>query len=133
MPRKTTRNSKMENKSVVLHKKLRELETELADLVPYGGGGGGSSSDSISYPRSFPGEEAVEELFSGAEEDAAVRKEKAAAVKVAAEEKAWRRVGKYGGVFGCGVIVGAICVMEWFFAAIAPQLMEYEALLLPPT
>ncbi|GER49752.1 PsbP-like protein 2 [Striga asiatica] len=241
MPRKITLNSKMKNRSVILQKKLRELETELGDVIripldpasPPGplqqiafddirkrfaflrnllsqeiasrprnsgqleeigerlaalrstfrewndlrlsvllrGGGSGESqdfsgggppgevprdsaagggakgeecgqqvvpcggsvvsgSDSNSDPEDSRCENTTDELFGVVEKDGDVKKEEEAA---AVEENVWSRMGKYGGAFGCGMIVGAICTVRWFFVAFTPRLIEYEAILIPPT
>lgn len=48
------------------------------------------------------------------------------------EERVWSKMGKYCGVFGCGMIAGAICVVVKLFSS-SDHLIEYEAFLLPPT
>ncbi|KAL6541735.1 hypothetical protein OROGR_011221 [Orobanche gracilis] len=100
-----------------------------------------SGSDSISDSDDFFDEKfsSHDKFFiSTSEKDENVRKEEvvvAAAVAAATmeDEKVWSKMGKLGGAFGCGMIVGAICMVKLFSAISSHHLVEYEALLLPPT
>ncbi|KAK4431629.1 hypothetical protein Salat_0925000 [Sesamum alatum] len=47
------------------------------------------------------------------------------------EGRMWGKVGNYCGVFGCGMVAGAICMVE--FLSYLDHLMRYGAFRLPPT
>ncbi|KAL2227205.1 UNVERIFIED_CONTAM: hypothetical protein Sindi_2079200 [Sesamum indicum] len=70
--------------------------------------------------------------FGSVGKDENVKIEAAAmAAAAAAEGRMWGKVGNYCGVFGCGMIAGAVCMVE--LLSYLDQLMQYEAFRLPPT
>ncbi|KAL6580566.1 hypothetical protein OROMI_008590 [Orobanche minor] len=107
---------------------------DCTQMVPYNEDReSGSDSDS----EDFFDEKTHDKLFiSTLEKDA--RKEEVVVAAVAAatmvqDEKVWSKMGKLGGAFGCGMIVGAICMVKLFSAIPSHHFLEYEALLLPAT
>ncbi|KAL6530266.1 hypothetical protein OROHE_014619 [Orobanche hederae] len=108
---------------------------DCTQMVPYNEDReSGSDSDS----EDFFDEKTHDKFFiSTLEKDENVRKEEVVVAAVVAatmeDEKVWTKMGKLGGAFGCGMIVGAICMVKLFSAIPSHHFLEYEALLLPPT
>ncbi|KAI3458291.1 hypothetical protein Pfo_014954 [Paulownia fortunei] len=83
------------------------------------------SGSPISEAENVSGKESPEKLLDSVERDENLKKEEVA------EERICSKMGKYGGVFGCGMVFGAICMVKLFFSS--DHFIQYEALLLPPT
>lgn len=85
------------------------------------------SASPISDAEDVSGENLPEKFYNSIGRDADVKRKEAAA----AEETIWSIMGKYFVVFGCGITVGAICMV--LFCSSPDQFIHYEAFLLPPT
>ncbi|KAK4385114.1 hypothetical protein Sango_2635400 [Sesamum angolense] len=81
-----------------------------------------------SQEEKVPGEKSPEKFFGGMGKGEDVKIEAAAEEE---EVRMWGKVGNYCGVFGCGMITGAICMVE--LVSYLDHLMWYEAFQLPPT
>ncbi|KAG8381500.1 hypothetical protein BUALT_Bualt06G0128300 [Buddleja alternifolia] len=89
----------------------------------------GQSESPVSKPENFSGESSPEKFSDCVDvKDEDVKKEAAAT----AAGRIWGRIVKYSGVFGCGMIFGAICVVK-LFSSSSDYLIQYEVSFLPPT
>ncbi|KAL3645207.1 hypothetical protein CASFOL_010387 [Castilleja foliolosa] len=102
-------------------------------VVPYDDDDFESSSDSTSSLGEFSGVEKKSEKFlNSVEKKKNLIKEEAGAAVT--EGHLWGKMAKYGGAFGCGMIVGAVFMAKLFFISYSSvDFIQYEALLLPPT